>query len=186
MNDSLARLPKEPADWLARPFTRFLRIEALAGVVLLVSTLLALVLSNTAWSAQFLAFWEVSAGFRLGGIEFSRSLRHWINDGLMTLFFFVIALELKRELALGELRSPRMAALPVADPHPGAGAAARSRGAVADGCADAIVLRPGGGHRGRAASRRELHLRAAQPRRGREPGDLPALCSLGPSIFCHC
>jgi NhaA family Na+:H+ antiporter len=93
---------------------RFLRIEAMAGVVLLLSTLLALVLSNTAWSEQFLAFWEMHAGFTLGGLEFSRSLKHWVNDGLMTLFFFVIALELKRELVLGELRNPRMAALPVA------------------------------------------------------------------------
>jgi Na+:H+ antiporter, NhaA family len=114
MDDGLARLPKEPAERLARPFTQFLRIEALAGVVLLDSTLLALLLSNTPWSAQFVAFWEVPAGLRLGGIEFSRSLRHWINDGLMTLFFFVIALKLKRELALGELRNPRMAALLVA------------------------------------------------------------------------
>jgi NhaA family Na+:H+ antiporter len=93
---------------------RFLRIEAMTGAVLLLSTLLALVLSNSAWSAQFLAFWEMHAGFTLVGLEFSRSLKHWINDGLMTLFFFVIALELKRELVLGELRNPRAAALPVA------------------------------------------------------------------------
>ncbi len=114
MNESLTRLPREPADRLTRPFMRFLRIEAMTGAVLLLSTLLALVLSNSAWSAQFLAFWEMHAGFTLGGLEFSRSLKHWINDGLMTLFFFVIALELKRELVLGELRNPRAAALPVA------------------------------------------------------------------------
>jgi NhaA family Na+:H+ antiporter len=93
---------------------RFLRIEAMAGVVLLLCALFALVLSNTAWSEQFLAFWDIRAGFTLGRLEFSRSLKHWINDGLMTFFFFVIALELKRELVLGELRNPRMAALPVA------------------------------------------------------------------------
>jgi NhaA family Na+:H+ antiporter len=114
MSDGLALLPSEPADRLTRPFIRFLRIEAMAGVVLLLSALIALVLSNTVWSAQFLSFWEMHAGFTIGGLEFSRSLKHWINDGLMTLFFFVIALELKRELVLGELRSPRMAALPVA------------------------------------------------------------------------
>lgn len=93
---------------------QFLRIEAMAGVVLLFSTLLALMLSNSAWSGKFLAFWEMHAGFTLGGLEFSRSLKHWVNDGLMTLFFFVIALELKRELVLGELRNPRVAVLPVA------------------------------------------------------------------------
>ncbi len=114
MNEGLARLPKEPADRLTRPFIRFLRIEAVAGMVLLFSTLLALLLANTAWSAPFLSFWELHAGFRFGGVEFSRSLKHWINDGLMTLFFFVIALELKRELVLGELRDPRMAAFPLA------------------------------------------------------------------------
>src|SRR6187200_90659 len=114
MNDSDARLPREPADRLTRPFMRFVRIEAMAGIVLLLTTLLALALANTAWSAQFLAFWEMHAGFTLGGLEFSRSLKHWINDGLMTLFFFIIALELKRELVLGELRNPRVAALPIA------------------------------------------------------------------------
>jgi Na+:H+ antiporter, NhaA family len=114
MNDSLSRLPREPADRLTKPFMRFLRIEATAGMVLLLSTLLALSLANTAWSSSFLAYWEMPAGVRVGDIEISRSLKHWINDWLMTLFFFVIALELKRELVLGELRNPRMAALPVA------------------------------------------------------------------------
>ncbi|PDT49066.1 MULTISPECIES: Na+/H+ antiporter NhaA [Sinorhizobium] len=114
MNDSLSRLPQEPADRLTKPFMQFLRIEATAGIVLLLSTLLALSLANTAWSKSFLALWEMPAGIRVGDIQISRSLKHWINDGLMTLFFFVIALELKRELVLGELRNPRMAALPVA------------------------------------------------------------------------
>ncbi|MBT0779282.1 Na+/H+ antiporter NhaA [Paracoccus sp. pheM1] len=114
MSENLSRLPREPADRLTRPFMRFLRIEAMAGAVLLVSTLVALVLANTSWSASFLAFWEIQAGIRLDTIEISRSLKHWINDGLMTLFFFVIALELKRELVIGELRDPRVAALPIA------------------------------------------------------------------------
>ncbi|WP_164822355.1 Na+/H+ antiporter NhaA [Sinorhizobium meliloti] len=114
MNDSLSRLPREPADRLTKPFMRFLRIEATAGIILLLSTLLALGLANTAWSSSFLAFWEMPAGVRLGDFGIYRSLKHWINDGLMTFFFFVIALELKRELVLGELRNPRMAALPVA------------------------------------------------------------------------
>ncbi|MBS1180751.1 MAG: nhaA2 [Proteobacteria bacterium] len=114
MIESLSRLPKVPADRLAKPFMRFLRIEAMAGAVLLLSTLLALAIANSPWSASFLALWESQAGVRLGSIEISRSLTHWINDGLMTLFFFVIALELKRELVLGELRDLRVAALPVA------------------------------------------------------------------------
>src|SRR5689334_9627026 len=114
MSDSLSRLPTEPADRFTKPFMRFLRIEAIAGMALLLSTVLALALANTAWSPSFLSLWEMPAGFRLGEVETARSLKHWINDGLMTLFFFVIALELKRELVLGELRNPRIAALPAA------------------------------------------------------------------------
>lgn len=114
MKDSFSQLPREPADRLTKPFIRFLRIEATAGIILLLSTLLALGLANTAWSSSFLALWEMPAGVRVGDIETYRSLKHWINDGLMTLFFFVIALELKRELVLGELRNPRIAALPIA------------------------------------------------------------------------
>ncbi|MGE3993619.1 Na+/H+ antiporter NhaA [Pseudorhodoplanes sp.] len=114
MNESLSRLPKVPADRLTKPFMRFLRIEAMAGAVLLLSTLVALTLANSSWSSSFLALWDIHAGINLGGLEISRSLKHWINDGLMTLFFFVIALELKRELVLGELRDPRAALLPVA------------------------------------------------------------------------
>jgi NhaA family Na+:H+ antiporter len=114
MNESLSRLPKVPADRLTKPFMRFLRIEAMAGAVLLLSILVALTLANSSWSSSFLALWDIHAGINLGGLEISRSLKHWINDGLMTLFFFVIALELKRELVLGELRDPRAALLPVA------------------------------------------------------------------------
>lgn len=114
MNGAIAQLPKEPADLFTRPLTRFLRIEAMAGAVLLLCTIVAMVLSNTGWSAQFLSFWEIKLGFTIGGIEFVRSLKHCINDGLMTLFFFVVALELKRELVLGELRDPRRAAFPLA------------------------------------------------------------------------
>ena len=62
----------------------------------------------------FLNAWETPVGIQVGLLEFTRSLREWINDALMTLFFFLVALELKRELVLGELRNPRMAALSIA------------------------------------------------------------------------
>jgi len=114
MHDNLSRLPAEPADRLTGPFLRFLRIEAMAGVALLTSALLALAFANSPWSLSFLALWDMHAGITVGGFEISRSLKHWVNDALMTLFFFVIALELKRELVLGELRHPRVAALPIA------------------------------------------------------------------------
>jgi NhaA family Na+:H+ antiporter len=107
-------LPQEPSDLFTKPFARFLKIEAAAGAVLLVATLVALVLANSAWSAAFLGFWEIPVGVHFGSVEFSRSIRCWINDGLMTFFFFVVALELKRELTLGELRTFHAAALPFA------------------------------------------------------------------------
>jgi NhaA family Na+:H+ antiporter len=108
------RLPSEFVDWLRRPLDRFLRIEAAGGVILLVCTVAALFLSNSPWAHQFLDFWETPVGFQIGTLEFARSLRDWINDGLMTLFFFLVALELKRELVLGELNKPRTAALSIA------------------------------------------------------------------------
>ena len=111
MHRDSAALPPEMADRITGPFARFLKIEAAAGVVLLVATLAALALSNSAWSTPFLAFWETPIGLHFGSLDFTRSLRELINDGLMTLFFFVVALELKRELVLGELRTLRMAAL---------------------------------------------------------------------------
>ena len=104
-------LPHEMADRFTGPFTRFLKIEAAAGAILLLATIAALILSNSAWSTPFLAFWTTSVGLHFGAWDYARSLRDWINDGLMTLFFFVVALELKRELVLGELRHLRMAAL---------------------------------------------------------------------------
>ncbi|MCX4239227.1 Na+/H+ antiporter NhaA [Paraliomyxa miuraensis] len=106
-----AALPPETADRFTKPLGRFLKIEAAAGIALLVATCSALLLSSSPWSTAFSSFWEISLGFRFGSFDFSRSLQHWINDGLMTLFFFVVALELKRELVLGELRDRRRTAL---------------------------------------------------------------------------
>lgn len=108
------RLPKEFADWLTNPLMRFFRIGTAGGAVLLFFTVAALILSNSPWADSFEHLWETQAGFHLASIELTRSLREWINDGLMTLFFFLVALELKRELVLGELKKPRMAALSIA------------------------------------------------------------------------
>lgn len=110
----LSHLPQEPVDLIARPLARFLRIEAAGGAVLLLFTLAALGISNSPWADAFLNVWETPASVQIGSLEFGRPIRGWINDGLMTLFFFVVALELKRELILGELSNPRMAALSIA------------------------------------------------------------------------
>jgi NhaA family Na+:H+ antiporter len=107
------RLPKELLDRLTKPFGQFLAIEAASGAVLLSFTVAALVLSNSPLAHPFLNVWETPIGFQVGTWEFARASRDWINDGLMTLFFFLVSLELKRELVLGELRNPRMAALSI-------------------------------------------------------------------------
>jgi Na+:H+ antiporter, NhaA family len=111
---SLGQLPKEFGDRLTAPFSRFLQIEAAGGAVLLVFILAALALSNSPWAPAFLGAWETRLGWVAGSFEYGRSVREWINDGLMTVFFFLVALELKRELILGELNDPRMAALSIA------------------------------------------------------------------------
>jgi len=111
MNGNRSHLPPEFADRFTQPFTRFLQIEAATGAILLLAVGIALLLSNSPWSSSFSDFWDTPAGLSFGPFDYERSLRHWINDGLMTIFFFVVALELKRELVLGELRTWRAAAL---------------------------------------------------------------------------
>jgi len=110
----LARLPKERVDRFLRPLSRFLRIETAGGAVLLLSTVVALALSNSPWADAWLDAWATHASVQIGSLQSDRSIRDWINDGLMTLFFFLVALELKRELILGELSNPRTAALSIA------------------------------------------------------------------------
>jgi NhaA family Na+:H+ antiporter len=107
-------LPPEPIDRLLQPLARFLHVEAAGGVLLLGCSALALALANSPVSEAYTAIWKTPLGFRLGAFEMVHSLQHWINDGLMAIFFFVIGLEVKRELVLGELRDPRQAVLPVA------------------------------------------------------------------------
>lgn len=107
-------LPPRRVTRMMEPLQRFLHIEAMSGVVLLAAAAAALVIANSPWSDGFLAFWETKINVGIGGHQAAYSLRHIINDGLMTLFFFVVGLEIKREMVHGELRDPRAAALPLA------------------------------------------------------------------------
>lgn len=111
--DSTDVVPTAPIDRL-RPLTRFLQVESAGGIVLFLVTLVALWLANSQYADDYLAFWRTKVGFMVGAFEMRHSLRHWINDGLMTVFFFVMGMEVKREIAIGELRQIRSAALPVA------------------------------------------------------------------------
>jgi NhaA family Na+:H+ antiporter len=97
---------------LARPVVRFLHIEASGGVLLLVATVAALGWANSPWSTSYEDLWGTTLSIRFGDFEITENLRHWVNDGLMALFFFVVGLEIKRELVVGQLASASDAALP--------------------------------------------------------------------------
>jgi NhaA family Na+:H+ antiporter len=98
---------------LVVPLREFLDTEIAGGLVLLAATAVALTWANSPWSSAYEALWRTELAVEVGRWSLALDLRHWVNDGLMALFFFVIGLEIKRELVVGELRSARTAALPV-------------------------------------------------------------------------
>jgi NhaA family Na+:H+ antiporter len=85
-----------------------------SGLLLLAATLLALFLSNSVWAPQLVAFWQQEAGVRWGSGGFALPLLRWVNDGLLTIFFLVVGLEIKREFTVGHLATRQLAAMPVA------------------------------------------------------------------------
>ena len=114
-DNPLPDLPEQRVSRFTKPISRFLHVEAASGIVLLIATATALLLANlSATSEAFLDFWAQDVGITFGEFKIYHSLKHWINDGLMAIFFFVIGLEVKRELVLGELRDLRQAVLPAA------------------------------------------------------------------------
>ncbi len=98
---------------LITPFQKFVRIESLSGILLFGSTLLALLLANSPFGEQFQSFWNYKIGISSPGFELVKPLSLWINDGLMTVFFFLIGLEIKRELLIGELNTVKKASFPL-------------------------------------------------------------------------
>jgi Na+:H+ antiporter, NhaA family len=99
---------------VTRPFQEFSESEAAGGVLLLAASALALAWANSPWAGSYSTLWEHKFIIGFEGFALSKSILHWINDGLMAIFFFVVGLEIKRELLVGELASPRRAALPIA------------------------------------------------------------------------
>ena len=97
---------------LGRPVLRFLHVEAAGGLLLLASTVVALVWANSPWSSSYHGLWDTTFVFNLGGHVLEEDLRHWVNDALMAVFFFVVGLEIKQELVTGHLSKWRDALLP--------------------------------------------------------------------------
>ncbi|PLY14652.1 MAG: Na+/H+ antiporter NhaA [Sedimenticola sp.] len=113
-DERLIRAPWEKGfNQILTPFEEFIKRETTSGLLLMATALIALILANSAWAVHYQHLLHVSVSFSFGGWELDKSLHHWINDGLMTLFFFVVGLELKREILVGELSRPRQAALPI-------------------------------------------------------------------------
>ncbi|MBL0343028.1 MAG: Na+/H+ antiporter NhaA [Bacteroidetes bacterium] len=107
-------IQKEPVDrWIVDPMKRFISNSTTSGILLFSSALLAMLLANSPWSNQFHHLWEIEFSIGFNGSFITKSLHHWINDGLMAVFFFVVGLELKREIVAGELRDVRKAMLPI-------------------------------------------------------------------------
>lgn len=92
----------------------FAGLPAAGGLVLLLSAVVAMIWANSPWAHGYMKFWETELVIGVGAWELSHTLQEWINEGLMALFFFIVGLEVKRELTVGELASPRKAALPIA------------------------------------------------------------------------
>jgi NhaA family Na+:H+ antiporter len=94
-------------------FQRFLRLESVGGILLLVSAVVAMAWANSPWRESYFAFWHLPVTVGVGPYVMTHSLGHWVNDALMVIFFFVVGLEIKRELLIGELSSLRQAMLPI-------------------------------------------------------------------------
>lgn len=99
---------------IVEPFQKFVHAESAAGILLMLSTVIALVWANSPWAEAYAAFRRLPVTLGAGEFVLTEPLVLWINDGLMAMFFFVIGLEIKREVLVGELSSLRQAALPLA------------------------------------------------------------------------
>ncbi len=103
-----------PVDkWVVNPMKRFVGNSSTSGMVLFGSALVAMIWANSPWADTYHHLWETEFSIGFGDKILSKNLHHWINDGLMAIFFFVVGLELKREIIAGEFSNPRNAILPI-------------------------------------------------------------------------
>lgn len=111
----MTKLKETPIEKVTKPIQKFIQNEKAGGIVLGISVIIALVFANSPLSDEYHHFLEHKFGFQFDGKTYLEyNLHHWINDGLMAIFFFVVGLELKREIVGGELSNPRKALLPIA------------------------------------------------------------------------
>ena len=100
-------------DKILTPFEHFLHQQTTTGLVLIIMTAVALILANSPFAHSYHHFFETTLGIKIGDYELEHSLHHWINDGLMAFFFFLVGLEIKREVLVGGLSNPKNAILPI-------------------------------------------------------------------------
>ena len=105
---------RRPVVKIVRPFQDFAHKQSSGGTLLIAATVIALIWANSPWAEGYAALWHTKLSMGVGDFSLTKDLTHWINDGLMAVFFLVVGLEIKREVLVGELSSVRGAALPVA------------------------------------------------------------------------
>jgi Na+:H+ antiporter, NhaA family len=103
-----------PVEKVVRPFQAFADKASSGGILLIAATAVALVWANSPWGDTYSDLWQMKLTIGLDGFSLTKDLTHWINDGLMAVFFFLVGLEIKREILVGELASLRRASLPIA------------------------------------------------------------------------
>jgi NhaA family Na+:H+ antiporter len=101
-----------PVEKVVRPFQEFAHRASSGGLLLIAATVVALIWANSPWWDSYAQLWGTKLTIGLGSFTLEEDLTHWINDGLMAVFFLVVGLEIKREVLVGELSSPRRAVLP--------------------------------------------------------------------------
>lgn len=105
-------ITRPPIDFLTAPFRRFARVEASGGILLFLCTIIAIAWANSTWAHGYDSLWKRTLTIGFGSVSVSYDYRHWINDGLMAIFFFLMGLEIKREILCGELSSFKSAVFP--------------------------------------------------------------------------
>lgn len=100
-------------SFTVEPFEHFIKQESSSSIIMLLAMAAAIVTANSSLAPWYHGLWETKIGFTVGDFSLYKHASHWINDGLMALFFLVIGLEIKREILIGELSDFRKALLPI-------------------------------------------------------------------------